>query len=64
MKVGDTVNAFYPSFGVDYKISNVPETMPAKVVYIHPKRRFFVLEFQFENRSFRQSFNFAYRRGE
>jgi len=59
MLVGDVVNKYSPSFGVDYQYPDRPKTLPGRVVYIHPKRRFFVLQFDFDHgRSFCQSFSF------
>lgn len=41
-----------------------PKTMTGTVVYIHPARRFYVVEFETETGTFRESFYFPNRRGD
>ena len=48
MKVGDIINRHRPTFGSDVLApTSMPKTMPGKVVYIHPERRFYKVEFDF-----------------
>ena len=42
----------------------VGRTYTGTVVYIHPAGRFYVVEFQFGDRAFRESFYFPERRGD
>lgn len=61
MIVGDKIGHLCPTFG---GISNgllTPKQCDGVVVYIHPQRRFFIVEFKFEYGSFRQSFYFPAR---
>lgn len=61
MQIGDTVYR--------HPMTSTPGTIyPAKVVYIHPRRRFYVVEFTFPRgdvvRRFRQSYYFRSRQGD
>lgn len=57
MEVGDTKTEAVCMDG------EKPVMLTGKVVYIHPQRRFYVVEFPFEKGSFRESFYFPNRRG-
>lgn len=62
MQIGDTM-FLHPSQSTGGKV------YPCTVVYIHPKRRFFTVEFSFERndgvkQSFRESFFFSDRAGD
>ncbi len=52
MRVGDKVRQHRPSYGTEYP----GEPMTATCVYIHPQRRFYVLEFDFNGKKFRESY--------
>lgn len=58
MKVGDTVTGHKPSYGVEYRVEGEPQSYPAQVIYIHPQRRFYTLEFKFGDRTIRQSYKY------
>jgi len=63
MIVGDKIGHLRPSFGESAGVKN-PRKYEGVVVYIHPERRFFTVEFKFEYGSFRQSFYFPARAAE
>lgn len=57
MRVGDKIGHLRPSLG-DSTSMNYPPS-PARVIYIHPERRFYVVEFQMErDRTCRECFYF------
>lgn len=58
MQIGDVVNKKAPSFGTDVHVVGRPATMPGKVVYIHPQRRFYTLEFEVAGRKMQESYSF------
>ena len=61
MKVGDRREEV-PSYGVtvrEYK----DEKVPCTVVYIHPQRIFYVVEFQMDGGPMRETYYFPKRRG-
>lgn len=47
LQVGDTTTEF---------LTSVNQTLTGKVVYVHPERRFYTVEFEFEYGKFRESF--------
>lgn len=49
MKVGDKRTE---------KVESIGKTMTGRVTYIHPLRRYYVVEFKFPKGSFRESFYF------
>lgn len=62
MKVGDKVYHLKPTFGgKNIYIPSGRKRFEGTVVYIHPERRFFSVEFKFDYGSFRQSFYFPAR---
>lgn len=58
MLVGDKITYLRPYFGVVVTGFREPERYTGTVVYIHPERRFFTVEFKFANGKFRQSYFF------
>ena len=58
MQIGDVVNKKAPSFGGDTHRPGQTETMPGKVVYIHPQRRFYTLEFEVAGRKMQERYSF------
>lgn len=62
MKVGDKIGHLKPSFGEVIRID--APAYPARVVYIHPQRHFYIVEFEMpKNNHFRESFYFKNRSG-
>lgn len=61
MKVGDKVYHLKPTYGGNRFFAPSGEKYEGTVVYIHPQRRFFSVEFKFKYYSFRQSFYFPAR---
>ena len=59
MKIGDKSKEWIPSAFAPDKGEHVYGT----VVYIHPQRRFYTVEFDFHGRTFRESYPFQYRTG-
>ena len=61
MIVGDLVpNQSLTGLGRNHK----PVTVPGRCVYIHPKRRYFTLEFNLPGGIVRENYHFKYRRGD
>ena len=61
MKVGDRREEI-PSFGVTVNALK-DERMPCTVVYVHPQKLYYVVEFQMEGGPVRETYYFARRRG-
>ncbi|MEG1758534.1 MAG: hypothetical protein RR235_08785 [Oscillospiraceae bacterium] len=59
MKLGDTVSRV-PHFGHDSAHNpDKPKTIPGIVVYVHPQRRYYTVEFSFrKDHKFRESYYF------
>lgn len=53
MEVGDTRSELV------HIGDGMPTRQTGKVVYIHPKRRFYTVEFRFDGGSFRESYFFS-----
>lgn len=58
MLVGDVVKRGFPTCGTDVCPKDAPKTISGTVVYIHPERRFYVVEFEFDGRTFRETYKF------
>lgn len=56
IKVGDKLRRC-PSVNVDFFGRALREPMPCEVVYIHPARRYYIAQFEFQGRAFRESFS-------
>lgn len=56
IKIGDRLQRC-PSVNVDFLGRALHEPMPCKVVYIHPTRRYYIAQFEFQGRTFRESFS-------
>lgn len=64
MKVGDKIGHMRPTYGAKYDNGDDRRTYPGTVVYIHPQRRFFSVEFEMpRGRKCRESFYFPNRQG-
>ena len=60
MQVGDrSKEAVRSAFGPD-----CGEMVHGTVIYIHPQRRFYTVEYDFHGRKYRESYPFQYRKGE
>jgi len=56
IKVGDRLQRC-PSVNVDSFGRPLHEPLPCKVVYIHPARHYYIAQFEFQGRTFRESFS-------
>lgn len=62
MKVGDKIGHLKPTYGEGPR-QDLP-AYPGRIVYIHPQRRFYTVEFELpKNYHFRESFYFPNRSG-
>lgn len=61
MKVGD-LREEIPSYGATVNALTA-ERMPCTVVYVHPRKLYYVVEFQMEGGPVRETYYFARRRG-
>jgi len=60
MQVGDkSKESVRSDFGPDHG-----EHIYGTVVYIHPKRRFYTVEYDFHGQKYRESYPFQYRKGD
>lgn len=58
MKVGDKLRMRPHEWQYDPGNANRPKTLPCTVIYIHPERRFYRVEFECAGGKFRESFFF------
>lgn len=63
MHIGDKLRRS-PSVQIYDREKGPPPTLPCRVVYIHPQRRFYSVEFQIAGRCFREAFYFPDRLGD
>ena len=62
MKVGDKIGHLKPSFGEVIRID--APAYPGRIVYIHPQRRFYTIEFEMpKGERCRESYYFKNRSG-
>lgn len=61
MRVGDRREEI-PSYGVTVN-ERTDERLPCTVVYVHPRKLYYVVEFQLDGGSVRETYYFARRRG-
>lgn len=57
-RVGDEVLAIPMTFGKATEKNQQPQPLSGTVVYIHPQRRFYVVEFEFRPYRIREAFRF------
>lgn len=63
MKVGDRIGHMCPTYGDSH--GDADKKYPGVVVYIHPQRRYYTVEFDMGNgMRCRESFYFKFRNGE